>query len=67
MMRKKEAVVGSRCVACGNCESYCPIQAIMVRQGVRAVVDSAKCVGCGKCEAACPAGIISIVKRDAHA
>ncbi|MDL2318456.1 4Fe-4S dicluster domain-containing protein [Eubacteriales bacterium OttesenSCG-928-A19] len=67
MIQKKIAAVGSWCVACGNCANYCPIQAIAVRRGVRAVVDDAKCVGCGRCEKACPASIITIVKRDEHA
>lgn len=64
MIQKKVAMIGNRCVACGNCASHCPVRATTIDRGVRAVVDPAKCVGCGKCEKACPAGIITIGKGD---
>lgn len=60
MKKRKLAVVGKNCVACGVCELICPRGAIKVSRGVRAVVDDDKCIGCTKCEKACPAGIIEM-------
>lgn len=62
---KKIAVVGKECVACGCCVKVCPREAIQVRLGVTAQVDSKKCLGCGKCEKVCPAAIITISEREA--
>ena len=56
----KKANLSHDCVACGVCADTCPIGAIVIDRGIRAVVDKKKCVGCGKCAAACPAGVISI-------
>lgn len=62
-MSKKLAYVSSQCVACGCCLKACPLGAITVPSGVRAVVEAARCVGCGKCAAVCPASVISIADR----
>ena len=61
---RKVASIGESCVACGRCAEECPVDAISIYKGVRAVVDELKCVGCGKCAKACPAGIISIVSTN---
>ena len=59
--KKRLAVVdGSACVACGCCMKVCPLSAIQVWRGVRAMVNGDKCVGCGKCAGECPASVISI-------
>ena len=43
---KRRAVVnGDACVACGCCMKVCPLSAIQVRHGVRAVVDPVPCEG----------------------
>lgn len=57
--QRKIARVGKECVACGNCVGHCPMRAISIDRGLRAVV-SDRCVGCGKCALACPAGVIAI-------
>ncbi len=59
---KKIASVSKDCVACGVCVKSCPLHAMIIDQGVRAV-PTEKCVGCGKCALACPAGVITIVER----
>lgn len=64
-LKKRVAAVGKECVACGCCAKVCPREAIQVRLGIMAQVDSEKCVGCGKCEKVCPAAIITISEREA--
>lgn len=60
---KKFAKVSFECVACGYCMKTCPMRAISVSKGIRAVVDENKCIGCGKCAKDCPAQVIRIVER----
>lgn len=62
-MSKFVASVGKNCVACGACMNVCPRHAIQVKNGIKAVVNTASCVGCGLCEKTCPAGIIEIQER----
>lgn len=50
----------SLCVACGRCVKVCPMKAISIYKGIRAVVDWEKCIGCGKCAKECPASVIAI-------
>lgn len=62
---RRKAIVGKDCVACGNCVKNCPLNAIAIQNGMRAVVDDDRCVGCGKCAVSCPADVITIVLREA--
>ena len=48
--------INDTCVACGACESQCPVGAISMED--KAVVDAASCVDCGACEGVCPTGAI---------
>jgi len=59
---KKTAHIGKECVACGACLKICPLQAIKVPNGIRAIVDEKKCVGCAKCAKTCPADVIRIME-----
>jgi len=52
---KPKPEITGRCVACGCCVKACPLNAITVHRGMRAVADEEKCVGCGRCAGACPA------------
>lgn len=65
-MTKYIAVVKNRCVACGACMRVCPRQAIVIKNGVKAVVDKSLCVGCGLCVKACPAGVMIKEERNLH-
>lgn len=58
--KRKAQVMPEACVACGCCVKVCPVQAIAVHKGIRAVVNQEKCVGCGKCAKECPASVIII-------
>ena len=58
--KRKARVEDAYCVACGCCVKVCPMSAIEVFRGVRAIVDQETCIGCGKCAKACPATVISI-------
>lgn len=66
MASKRFAQVGDYCVACGSCVKVCPMSAISVWKGVKAVVDKARCVGCGKCAGECPAGTIELLNREVN-
>lgn len=48
------------CVGMGCCKKVCPVDAIIVENGL-ARVNEAKCIGCGKCIAECPKKIIKMV------
>jgi ferredoxin len=53
------------CVSCGDCERYCPVEAIAVGNGAF-VIDPEKCIECGTCFDLCPADAIELRrKRDA--
>ena len=56
--RPNPARIGKGCVACGRCVNECPMSAISIHKGTRAVIDEEKCVGCGRCAAGCPADVI---------
>lgn len=62
-MAKRIAEIDRACVACGNCVPACPMGAMKIHKGLRAVVGPASCVGCGKCAKVCPAGVIEIKER----
>ena len=50
--------IGDACVACGACESQCPVGAISMGDGKFAIAAD-KCIDCGSCAGQCPVGAIS--------
>ena len=64
MSKRLAAVDTTRCVACGVCESTCPLRAVKVRHGCYAAVKAERCIGCGKCARLCPVGCIEVKARD---
>lgn len=44
--------ITDECIACGACESECPVEAIS--SGDIFTIDPAKCTDCGNCAAVCP-------------
>ena len=41
-----------KCIGCGTCLSWCPVDAISIIDGT-AKIDKKVCIGCGECVAAC--------------
>jgi len=48
--------VSERCTACGRCVSWCPENAIVLRDS--AELTEEKCIGCGQCLSVCPSDAI---------
>lgn len=65
-MMKRKAFIGNNCVSCGSCLKKCPVKAISIPDGLKAIINLNKCVGCGKCAKTCPAGIIEIINLEAQ-
>lgn len=51
-------VISDSCVACGACESQCPVGAISMGDG-KFEIDANTCISCGSCAGQCPTGAIS--------
>ncbi|MCR5418661.1 MAG: 4Fe-4S binding protein [Lachnospiraceae bacterium] len=51
-------VISDSCVACGACESTCPVGAISMGDG-KFEIDADACIDCGACEGGCPVGAIA--------
>ena len=67
MASKRFAAAGEYCVACGSCLKVCPMGAISIWKGVKAVIKPELCVGCGRCVNECPAGAIELYNREEQA
>ncbi len=50
-------VISDECIACGACQSTCPVDAIS--EGDIYSIDAAACTDCGACADACPVDAIS--------
>lgn len=57
----KPEVDEEKCVACGTCVGYCPVNAITLEEGSKARIDREGCIGCGECVAVCPVEAIPIL------
>ena len=42
----------SKCVKCGTCLKWCPVDAIVMQENSAFIIDD-KCIGCGECLAVC--------------
>ncbi len=50
--------VADGCVGCGECVPVCPVDNVILQDGVAVIGD--KCLGCGTCARACSRGIIKV-------
>ncbi len=46
--------ISDECIACGACQSECPVEAIS--EGDIYTIDPGKCIDCGACAGVCPVG-----------
>jgi ferredoxin len=46
-------VITDECIACGACESECPVSCIK-QEGDKYVINKEECTECGSCEGVCP-------------
>jgi len=58
--RGKAALMPGACIACGKCESVCPVGAIRYDDKGEPIIELDKCIGCGKCVKACPASALKM-------
>ena len=45
--------ITDECIACGSCESECPVEAISAGDPIY-VIDEGACTDCGACASSCP-------------
>lgn len=57
---KKNCIMHTDGVHCGNCVRHCPSGALSLVEG-QIVVDGERCIGCGHCEYVCPARPFSAI------
>jgi len=50
-------IIGDSCIACGACESECPVSCIS--DGDIYVIDPDQCIDCSACANICPVDAIS--------
>ena len=47
--------ISDTCIACGACESECPVSCITQGDSIF-VIDADSCIDCGACASVCPVG-----------
>ncbi|MBW1985279.1 MAG: 4Fe-4S binding protein [Deltaproteobacteria bacterium] len=58
-----ELIDDDSCSCCGECERYCPVNAIHMSDG-KAQINKEKCIGCGQCQFQCPEEAIQLVFQE---
>jgi len=53
--RDKAVLIPNKCIACGLCQSACPVEAIEMNAKGEPIILVDKCIGCQKCVKVCPA------------
>ncbi len=49
----------SGCIACGKCQTVCPVHAIDILEDGKRSIRKNDCISCGKCVHSCPVKVIS--------
>jgi Fe-S-cluster-containing hydrogenase component 2 len=60
-----ESACSWSCLHEGDCAQICPVDAIVMRQGLPQISERT-CTGCGDCVTACPSGVLGLVPRDSQ-
>lgn len=60
LLRSRPVVTESRCTACGECSSRCPVQCISTNAAGKAHVDLSRCADCGACLKSCDDSALSL-------
>lgn len=60
-----ESACGWSCLHEGDCVEACPVDAIVMRDGLPRISESA-CTGCGLCVTGCPPQVLGLISRDAQ-
>ena len=45
--------ISEECIACGSCESECPVESISPGDPIY-IIDESTCTDCGACVSSCP-------------
>ncbi|HCY84118.1 MAG TPA: pyruvate ferredoxin oxidoreductase [Desulfobacteraceae bacterium] len=61
---KRPVVDAERCIFCGFCAIYCPIQVVQMKGESHFEADLGFCKGCGICAQECPKNAISMVSEE---
>jgi uncharacterized Fe-S center protein len=56
----KPVVDEEKCISCGTCMEWCPVEAISLTAEGKAFIDHQICIGCGECRVTCPEEAIDI-------
>jgi ferredoxin len=56
------AVDEDACIACGDCQARCQMEAISLDDGY-SKVDLVRCIGCGLCVTTCQSGAMTLVRK----
>ena len=55
-------IIPGKCIGCEICVAECPVDVIVMEEGVAKMTDPEGCVGCGKCFDVCPSGAVIFEK-----
>ena len=61
---KRPVVDAERCILCGFCAIYCPVQVVMQKGESHFEADLEFCKGCGICAQECPKDAIAMVSEE---
>ncbi len=61
---EKPIIDHEKCIACGNCEKFCPDMAVKETEEGKFEIDLEYCKGCGICAEECPVKAIIMEEEE---